>query len=102
MRIRGLILAALGLASGISAVASAAPSVAEGKQLASSQSCLMCHASGAMAKPLAAYRSDSEAQLKAAILDPKKALGAATMMPSYQGRLSAEQLDSLLAYIKAG
>ncbi len=104
MRMKHPILAALALTLAASAAiaSAAAPPAAEGRELANSQSCLMCHASGAVAKPLSAYTSDSEAQLQAAILDPKKALGSSTMMPSYEGKLSAGQLAALVAYIKAG
>ncbi len=103
MSMRSVFVSAAGLALAASAgIASAASPVVAGRQLASSQNCLMCHASGGAAKPLSAYAGDSAGQLDAAILDPKKALGPATMMPSYQGRLSGEQLAALVAFIKAG
>ena len=98
-----LILSGLGLALAASAaLASAATPAAQGKRLASAQGCAMCHASGGMAKPFFAYAGESDSQIKAAILEPKKALGASTMMPSYEGKLSAVQLDAIVAYIKAG
>lgn len=101
MSVRYLILSGLGLALAASMPAWAStPSVAQGKELASAQGCAMCHASGGMAKPFSAYAGKSASALKAAILDPKKALGASTMMPPYQGKLSAAQLDALVAYIK--
>ncbi len=103
MSMRYLIPAAAGLALAASAaIASAATPVAQGKQLATAQGCLMCHASGGMAKPLSSYAGDSVSRLKTAILDPQKALGAATMMPPFQGKLSAAQLAALVAFIKAG
>jgi mono/diheme cytochrome c family protein len=103
MSTRGLILSGLGLALAASAaVASAAAPAAEGKVLASSQGCIMCHAAGGMAKPLSSYVGDSDRRLEEAILDPNKALGSATMMPPFQGKLSAAQLAALVAYIKAG
>ena len=103
MSTRGLILSGLGLALAASAaMASATTSAAEGKALASSQGCVMCHAAGGMAKPLSSYAGDSDSQLEEAILDPNKALGSDTMMPPFEGKLSAAQLAALVAYIKAG
>ncbi len=103
MSTRGLILSGLGLALAASAaMASAATPAAEGKALASSQGCDMCHVAGGMAKPLSSYVGDSDSRLEAAILDPKKALGANVMMPPFRGKLSAAQLAALVAYIKAG
>ncbi len=103
MSMRGLILSGLGLALAASAaLASAATPAAAGKALASSQGCVMCHAAGGMAKPLSSYVGDSDDRLEEAILEPKKALGPATMMPPFQGKLSAAQLAALVAYIKAG
>jgi mono/diheme cytochrome c family protein len=103
MSTRGLILSALGLVLAASAaVASAGAPAAEGKALASSQGCIMCHAAGGMAKPLSSYVGDSARRLEEAILDPQRALGPATAMPAFQGKLSAAQLAALIAYIKAG
>lgn len=102
MSVRHLILSGLGLALAASAARAPAAPAAEGKRLAGAQGCLMCHASGGVAKPLSAYAGQSDGQLEAAILDPKKALGASTMMPSYQGKLTAAQLGAIVAYIKAG
>jgi cytochrome c553 len=103
MSARYLIIWALGLAlAAWTAGAAAATPAAPGKALASAQSCTMCHASGGMAKPFSAYAQESDSRLEAAILDPKKALGASTMMPSYRGKLTAAQLAALVAYIKAG
>lgn len=101
MSVRYVILSGLALALAASMPAWASTSsVAQGKKLASAQGCAMCHASGGMAKPFSAYAGKSASALKEAILDPKKALGASTMMPPYQGKLSAAQLDALVAYIK--
>lgn len=106
MSARYVILSGLALAlaaSGAPALAAApAASAARGKELAKAQSCTMCHVSGGMAKPFSAYSGKSAGRLKDAILDPKKTLGASTMMPPYKGKLSAGQLDALVAFIKAG
>ena len=102
MSVKYLILSGLGVALAASAALASAAPAAQGKQLASAQGCAMCHASGGMAKPFSAYAAEPDSQIKAAILEPKKALGASTMMPSYEGKLSAVQLDAIVAYIKAG
>lgn len=109
MSVRIVILSGLALAltapvapAPAAPAAAAAPSAAQGKQVASAQSCTMCHVSGGMAKPFSAYAGESATRLKAAILDPKKTLGASTMMPPYEGKLSAGQLDALVAFIKSG
>jgi len=106
MSVKYLLMSGLALALAASAApalaGAPAASAAQGKKLASAQSCTMCHVKGGMAKPFSAYADKSASRLKDAILDPKKTLGASTMMPPYQGKLSAEQLDALVAYIKAG
>lgn len=104
MSSRELILSGLGLALLAPAVivSAATPSAARGKALARAQGCLMCHASGGMAKPLSRYAGDSAGQLKKAILNPKKTLGPSTMMPSYEAKVSPAELDALVAFIKAG
>jgi cytochrome c553 len=104
MSIRILTLSALvALAASATALAdSPAASVAQGKQLVNSQGCAMCHHSPGMAKPLSSFAGDSVSQLEAIILDPKKALGPSTMMPPYEGKLTAAQVDAIAAFIKAG
>jgi cytochrome c553 len=89
-------------ASASIAVADTPASSAQVKQLLDSQSCTLCHHNPGMAKPLSAYTGSSPARLKGAILDPKKTLGASTTMPSYEGKLTASQVDALVAFIKAG
>ena len=82
--------------------ATATPAVTSGRQLVKSLSCTTCHQQGGLAQALSAYAGKPADALKAALVDPKKALGPSTMMPSYQGRLSPSQLDAVVAYLEAG
>ena len=82
--------------------ASATPAVTSGRQLVKTLTCTTCHQQGGLAQALSAYAGKPAVALKAALIDPKKALGPATMMPSYQGKLSPSELDAVVAYLEAG
>ncbi len=84
----------------------AADPVALGKQLVEAKKCSMCHAidgkGGKLGKPLngiAAGKTDE--YLTGALLDPKNTLAADTKMPSYKGKLTDDEVKSVVAYLKS-
>ncbi len=95
-------LAALAAATAIALADAPAGSHADAKQLVDSKGCGLCHKSGGLAKPLSAYAGGDPDRIRGAILDPKKTLGASTMMPAFQGKLTDAETDALVAFIKAG
>ncbi len=79
--------------------------VALGKQVVEKKKCSICHVidgkGGKIGKPLngvAAGKTDE--QLKGALLDPKKTIAPDTKMPSYQGKLTDEEVNGVIAYLK--
>ena len=99
--VRGTVFSVVLMASAGSP-AGATPAVSSGRQLVKALTCTSCHQQGGLAQALSAYAGKPADALKAALIDPKKALGASTMMPSYQGKLSRSELDAVVAYLKAG
>ena len=79
--------------------------VALGKRLVGPKHCSLCHQvdgkGGHTGKPMEEYADKSSDELKAALLDPKKTLGPSVKMPSYQEKLSDEEIQAVVAYIKA-
>ena len=83
----------------------AGDAVSSGQQLVAKNGCSLCHQvegqGGQTAKPLSTYADAPDSEIKAALLDPKTALGRTTKMQSYQGKLSDAELLQVTAYIKA-
>ena len=91
------------LAASAGSAATATPAVSSGRQLVKTLACTTCHQQGGLAPALSAYAGKPPDALKAALIDPKKALGPSTMMPSYGGgKLSPSELDAVVVYLEAG
>jgi cytochrome c1 len=76
-------------------------SVDKGKALVESKKCHLCHKEGSkLGKPMNALAAGKDdAHLKAAITDPKKALGPQVKMPAF--KLSDAELADVIAYLKS-
>src|SRR5262245_41872520 len=88
--------------------------VAAGKQLFQQRGCVGCHLTGIGPKldgvfgrpvqdPTCGVAMVDEAYLREAILDPSAtvAAGYAPVMPTFQGLLTEEELQSLIEYLKS-
>ncbi len=77
--------------------------VTVGKQIVAQKHCAVCHVfdgkGGKIGKPMADSAGKPDDILKAAMLDPKKAIGPSTMMPAV--KLSEDDFKAVIAYIKA-
>jgi cytochrome c2 len=76
-------------------------SVEKGKALAESKKCDLCHKEGSnLGKPMEMIVGTfTDAQLKEAITNPKKALGPQVKMPEF--KLTDEQLNDVIAYLRS-
>ena len=91
---------------GIAAFAWAQGGSAEkGKALVESKKCALCHKAPepgkpALGKPMEMIvGTNTDAHLKEAITDPKKALGPKVKMPEF--KLTDQQLQDVIAYLKS-
>jgi mono/diheme cytochrome c family protein len=75
--------------------------VEKGKALVESKKCAVCHKEGSkLGKPLEMIAgTKTDALLKEAITDPKKALGPQVKMPAF--KLTDEQLQEVIAYLRS-
>ena len=89
------------LLMGISASAWAQGGSAEnGKALAASNKCALCHKEGSkLGKPMEQLAAGGDARIKGAITDPKKTLGPDVKMPAL--KLSDAQLNDIIAYLRS-
>jgi mono/diheme cytochrome c family protein len=88
------------LLMGISASAWAQGDAAKGKALVESKKCALCHkANSKLGKPLEQLGGDTDAKIKAALLDPKKTLGPQVKMPAY--KLTDAEVADIIAYLKS-
>lgn len=72
----------------------------KGKALVESKRCALCHREGGLSKPLEMLvGTNTDAYLKEAITDPKKAIGPEVRMPAFQ--LTDEQLQDVIAYLRS-
>jgi mono/diheme cytochrome c family protein len=74
--------------------------VTKGKSLVEGKHCAICHKEGGKGKPLqelAGGRTD--AFLKEALTDPKKAIGPQVLMPPYQ--FTDEELQAVIEYLRS-
>lgn len=105
MSARSLTLTALLIVISASAAAGAADApagaVTAGKQLVDTNGCATCHQSGGLAPALSTFSGKPASELEAALLDPQKAFGPSTTMPSYKDKLSASEVAAIVAFIKA-
>jgi cytochrome c1 len=76
-------------------------SVDKGKALVEGKKCHLCHKEGSkLGKPMEALAAGKDdAHLKAAITDPKKALGPEVKMPAF--KLSDAEMADVIAYLKS-
>ena len=76
-------------------------SVEKGKALVESKKCALCHKEGSTTgKPMEMLvGTNTDAHLKEAITDPKKALGPEVKMPAV--KLTDAQLQDVIAYLKS-
>jgi mono/diheme cytochrome c family protein len=75
-------------------------SVEKGKALVASKKCALCHKEGSkQGKPMEMLAKDTDAKIKEAITDPKKALGPKVKMPAF--KLTDEQLQDVIAYLRS-
>lgn len=78
--------------------------VALGKQLVGEKHCSLCHQidgrGGHSGKPMYEYADKTDVELKAGLLDPKKTIGPSTKMPSYKDKLTDDEIQAVIAYIK--
>jgi mono/diheme cytochrome c family protein len=85
---------------GISVPAWAQGNAANGKALVESKKCALCHkADSKLGKPLEQLGGDTDAKIKAALLDPKKTLGPQVKMPAY--KLTDAEVADIIAYLKS-
>jgi cytochrome c oxidase subunit 2 len=80
--------------------------VEDGKKIVEAKKCSICHAhegkGGKTGKPMAELAADrSDDFLKGSLLDPKKTIAADTKMPSYQGKLTDDEVAAVIAYMKS-
>ena len=73
----------------------------KGKALVEGKKCAMCHKQGGdQGKPMEAIAAGkTDAFLKEAILDPKKAIDPKTKMPAY--KFTDAELQDVIAYLKS-
>lgn len=99
------VLALLGSGAAAWADETATDPVAAGKALVIKTKCSMCHVvegkGGKTGKPMDTFAEKTEEQLTAAIVDPKTAIAPDTKMPSYKTKLTADEIKSVVAYIKS-
>jgi mono/diheme cytochrome c family protein len=76
-------------------------SVEKGKALVESKKCDLCHKEGSdKGKPMEMLaKGKTDAFLKEAVTNPKKALGPEVKMPAL--KLTDEQLNDMIAYLKS-
>ena len=76
-------------------------SVEKGKALVESKKCALCHKEGSTTgKPMEMVAgTNTDARLKEAITNPKKALGPEVKMPEF--KLTDAQLQDVIAYLKS-
>ncbi len=76
-------------------------SVEKGKALVESKKCSLCHKEGSTTgKPMEMLAgTNTDAHLKEAIINPKKALGPQVKMPEF--KLTDEQAKDVIAYLKS-
>ena len=95
----------LGLVGAV-ATAQADDLVAKGKEIVTAKKCSICHAvegkGGKIGKPMNELAKDkTDAFLLEAMVDPKKAIGPDTKMPSYKGKLTDDEIKACVEYIKS-
>ncbi len=77
--------------------------VTMGKQIVAQKHCVVCHIvegkGGKIGKPLADFSGKPDDEIRAALMDPKKAIGPSTPMPAV--KLSEDDLKAAIAYIKS-
>ena len=76
-------------------------SVEKGKALVESKKCALCHKEDSTTgKPMEVLvGTNTDARLKEAITNPKKALGPQVKMPEF--KLTDQQLQDVIAYLKS-
>jgi mono/diheme cytochrome c family protein len=76
-------------------------SAEKGKALVESKKCALCHKEGSnLGKPMEMIvGTNTDAFLKEAITNPKKAIGPQVKMPEY--KLTDEQLKDVIAYLRS-
>ena len=76
-------------------------SVEKGKALVESKKCALCHKEDSkQGKPMEMLvGTNTDAFLKEAIINPKKAIGPEVKMPEY--KLTDEQLKDVIAYLRS-
>ena len=76
-------------------------SVEKGKALVESKKCALCHKEDSkLGKPMEMLvGTNTDARLKEAITNPKKALGPEVKMPEF--KLSDAELQDLIAYLRS-
>jgi len=77
-------------------------SAEKGKALVESKKCALCHKEGSkLGKPMEMLgaATNTDARLKEAITNPKKALGPQVKMPEF--KLTDEQLQDIIAYLRS-
>lgn len=80
--------------------------VAVGRDLAVKHKCSMCHKiddkGGKMGQPLNGIAKDkTDDYLRGSLMDPKATIDPKTKMPSYKDKLTAEEVEALIAYMKS-
>ena len=75
-------------------------SVEKGKALVESKKCDLCHKEGSkLGKPMEMLAADTDAKIKGAITDPKKAIDPKVKMPEF--KLTDAELQDVIAYLKS-
>ncbi len=85
---------------GIAAYAGAQGDQAEKGKALADKKCALCHKEGGIGKPIAMLAvKQTDAFLKAAITDPKKAIDPKVRMPAI--KLTDEEMQDVIVYLKS-
>ena len=95
-----LVFTLLFLLIGIAASAWAQGDLAEKGKALSDKKCALCHKEGGIGKPMAMLAvKQTDAFLKEAITDPKKAIDPKVRMPAI--KLTDEEMQDVIVYLKS-
>jgi mono/diheme cytochrome c family protein len=74
--------------------------VTKGKSLVEGKHCAICHKEGGRGKPIEALAGGkTDAFLKEALADPKKAIGPQVLMPAY--KFTDEEAKAVVEYLRS-
>ena len=95
----------LALSSVIASAQADEDQIAKGKSLVEKFKCSICHAidgkGGKTGKPMNGIaEGKTDEYLKGSLLTPKETIDPKTKMPSYKDKMTDEEVDAVIAYLK--